>query len=195
MLWRLLQKAPEPVRQTEVVEEKNAQRVITIHLQYSKYSNLDTVSNARILSESDREQFYKNQFQPNTEIKFYLVRNAEYDPANFDQKKVQAENLCCIIMQLKGMNSGGVNISSLRLLMKESVAVPTVAAAISYPSPQELQQILTQPYFGIFGDLHQEELHSIQTQHDFGTHVPVPVTTMVVAAIAMRPTDTAAAKK
>ncbi|CAF1633165.1 unnamed protein product [Didymodactylos carnosus] len=183
-------KAQEPVRQTEIIEEKNAQRVITIHLQYSKYSNLDTVSNARILPESDRAEFYKNQFQPNTELKFYLVRNAEYDSANFDQKKVQAENLCRIIMQLKGMN-GGVTGSSLRLLTKENVVVP---AAISYPSPQELQQILNLPYSGIFGDLHQERLHSIQTQHDFGTHVAVPITTTVLASIEMRPTDTAAAK-
>ncbi|CAF3581062.1 unnamed protein product [Rotaria sp. Silwood1] len=184
-------KAPPPVRQTEIVEAKNAQRIITIHLQYSKYSNLDTVSNARILSESDRAQFYKNHFRPNEELNFYLVRNAEYDSANFDQKTAQAENLCRIIMQLKGIN-GGVTASSVHPPTKENVVVS--AASTCYPSPQELQQILNQPSFGIFGDVHQERFHSIQTQQDFGTHAPVPVTTTVVAAITMRPTDTPTSK-
>jgi hypothetical protein len=184
-------KAPKPVRQTEILEEKSAQRVITIHLQYSKYSNLDTVSNARILPESDRTQFYKNQFQPNTQLKFYLVRNTEYGSDNFNQKKMQAENLCRIIMQLKGMN-GGVTDSSLRLPTKGNVAVP--APAISYPSPQQLQEILNQPSFGIFGDLHQERLHSIETQQDFGTHVPVPIRTTVLAEIAMRSKNKPAAQ-
>lgn len=173
----------------DVAAFRSAQRVITIHLQYSKYSNLDTVSNARILPESDHAQFYKDKFQPNTVLKFYLVRNAEYDSANFDEKRVQAENLCRIIMQLKGIN-GGVTGSSLNPLKKDNVPVPS--APISYPSPQELQQILNQPYCGIFGDLHHERLHSIETQQDFGTHVPVPITTTVVASIAARPTTTAA---
>ncbi|CAF4532472.1 unnamed protein product [Rotaria sp. Silwood2] len=178
--------APPPVRQSEIVEAKNAQRVITIHLQYSKYSNLDTVSNARILPESDRAEFYKQQFRPYEQLQFYLVRNAEYDATNFDQKKEQAENLCRIIMQLKGMN-GGVTNTSVRLVTKEDVVVP--AASLHYPSPQELQQILNQSYVGIFGDAHQEGLHSIKTHQDFGTHVPVPVTTTVVTRAAVRPTD------
>ncbi|CAF3377641.1 unnamed protein product, partial [Rotaria sp. Silwood2] len=163
------------------------QRVITIHLQYSKYSNLDTVSNARILPESDRAEFYKKQFRPYEQLQFYLVRNAEYDATNFDKKREQAENLCRIIMQLKGMN-GGVTNSSVRLVTKEDVVIP--AASLHYPSPQALQQILNQPYVGIFGDAHQERLHSIQTHQDFGTHVPVPVRTTVVTRAAVRPTET-----
>jgi hypothetical protein len=99
---------------------------------------------------------------------------------------MQAENLCRVIMQLKGMNSGATR-GSLDPLTKENVAVP--AAAISYPNPQELQQILNQPYFCIFGDLYQERLHSIETKHDFGTHVSVPITTKTTAAIAKRSTD------
>ncbi|CAF0985696.1 unnamed protein product [Rotaria sp. Silwood1] len=184
-------KASPPLRQTDIVEAKNAQRVITIHLQYSKYSNLDTVSNARILPEADRAQFYKNHFRPNEELKFYLVLNTEYDSANFDQKKEQAENLCRIIMQLKGIN-GSVNDNRVRLITKENVEVP--AAPICYPSPRELQEILNQPYLGIFGDVHKERLHSIQTQQDFGTHVPIPVTTTVVTTATMRPTDTTTKK-
>ncbi|CAF4126949.1 unnamed protein product [Rotaria magnacalcarata] len=61
--------------------------------------------------------------------------------------------------------------------------------AISYPSPQELLQILNQPYYGIFGDLYQERLHSIQAQQAFRTHVPAPTTTRITAEIAMRPAD------
>ncbi|CAF3486306.1 unnamed protein product [Rotaria socialis] len=61
--------------------------------------------------------------------------------------------------------------------------------AISYPSPQELLQILNQPYYGIFGDLYQEHLHSIQAQQAFGTHVPAPTTTRITAEIAMRLAD------
>ncbi|CAF3542308.1 unnamed protein product [Rotaria socialis] len=186
-------KAPKPKRQIDIIEEKSAERVITVHIQYSKYSNLDTVSNARILSESDRLQFYKNQFQPNTELKFYLVRNAEYDSVNFNEKRVQAENLCRIIMQLKGINGGGA-VSSERLHPKEGEVLPAAAATISYPSPQDLQQILNQSYYGIFGDVHQERLHSIETKQDFGTHVPVPTTTTVLASIEARPTDKKAAK-
>ncbi|CAF1194839.1 unnamed protein product [Adineta steineri] len=181
---------PEPQRETTVTEEKNAQRVITIHLQYSKYSNLDTVSNVRILSEADRAQFFKDKFQPNTELKFFLVNNTEFNSTNFEQKKMQAENLCRIIMQLKGMNNG-INNNKLRIHTKDNVAVPAVAV-MSYPSPQELQQILNQPYYGIFGDSHQERSHSVQTQLDFGTHVPVPITTTVVGAIEMRSKDSSA---
>ncbi|CAF4013160.1 unnamed protein product [Rotaria magnacalcarata] len=185
-------KTPEPVRETEINEEKSAERVITVHIQYSKYSNLDTVSNARILPESDRAQFYKNHFQPNTKLEFYLVRNAEYDSANFNEKRVHAENLCRIIMQLKGINGGGA-VNSERLHTKEGTVV-SAAATISYPNPEDLQQILNQSYYGIFGDVHQERLHSITTKHDFGTHVPVPTTTTVLASIEARPTDKKTAK-
>ncbi|CAF2107984.1 unnamed protein product [Rotaria magnacalcarata] len=79
-------------------------------------------------------------------------------------RKKQADNLCRIIMKLKGINS---------------------ANAISYPSPQELLQILNQSYYGIFGDLYQERLHSIQAQQAFRTHVPAPTTTRITAEIAM----------
>ncbi|CAF1374804.1 unnamed protein product [Adineta steineri] len=183
---------PEPQRETTIIEQKSAHRVITIHLQYSKYSNLDTVSNARILSEADRVQFFRDKFQPNTELKFYLVRNTEYDSTNFEQKRMQAENLCRIIMQLKGMNSG-IPSNNLRIHMKDNVAVSAVPV-ISYPSPQELQQILNQPYYGIFGDSHQERSHSVQTQLDFGTHAPVPITTTVLGAIEMRSKGASAIK-
>ncbi|CAF4334539.1 unnamed protein product [Rotaria magnacalcarata] len=63
------------------------------------------------------------------------------------------------------------------------------ANAISYPSPQELLQILNQSYYGIFGDLYQERLHSIQAQQAFRTHVPAPTTTRITAEIAMRPAN------
>ncbi|UJR07871.1 hypothetical protein I4U23_012153 [Adineta vaga] len=164
--------APGSGRETELIEDKHVQRMITIHLQYSKYSNLHTVSGARIVPESDRTQFYKNHFQPNTEMKFYLLHNMEYNSTNFEQKKEQAENLCRIIMQLKGLSGAG---------MQEKV--DNASTSIFYPSPQDLQQILSQSHYDVFGDIHQERSHSIQTRQDFGTHVPAPVTTMVLASI------------
>ena len=138
--------APKPEHQTEMTTENHAQRMITIYLQYSKHSNLDTVSNARILSESDRQQFYKDHFQSATEKKFYLVNNEKYDSKNFEQKKLQAESLCRIIIQMKGMNVG----------------VPLTS--ISYPNPQELQEILAQPHSSVFGDISQERVHAVQAQ-------------------------------
>ncbi|CAF0840286.1 unnamed protein product [Adineta ricciae] len=137
---------PKPEHQTEMTTENHVQRMITIHLQYSKHSNLDTVSNARILSGDDRQQFYKDHFQPATEKKFYLVNNIEHDSKDFEQKKLQAESLCRIITQMKGMNVG----------------VPSTS--ISYPNPQEFQEILSQPHSSVFGDISQERVHSVQAQ-------------------------------
>ena len=150
---------PEPEIRTKIIEKKGAQRTVTINIEYSLYSNLHTPSNVRVLPEADRAQFYKDNFKPNTKLQFYLVRNAEYGPANFHQKRVQAANLCRLIMQLKGMSAPN----------------PNGISAISHPGPQELQQIFTQPAFGAIGDIYQERLHSIQTEQDFGTHVPVPI--------------------
>ncbi|CAF1190937.1 unnamed protein product [Adineta ricciae] len=138
--------APKPEHQTEMTTENHVHRMITIYLQYSKHSNLDTVSNARILSESDRQQFYKDHLQPAMEKKFYLVNNIEYDSTNFEEKKLQAESLCRIITQLKGMNVG----------------IPSTS--ISYPNPQEFQKILAQSHSSVFGDISQERVHSVQTQ-------------------------------
>lgn len=156
-------KNSRPERRIEFYEQKNAQRVITVHLQYSKYSNLNTVSNVRLLPESERAQFYKDQFHPNTELTFYLVNNNEFEATNFEQKRMHAENLCRIIIQLKGM-SGSVLGNNQRPHTAENIEAPVVS--ISYPSPQELQQMTSQPYFGIFGDIREERLHSVPIQHD-----------------------------
>jgi len=180
-------KTPEPQLETTIDEEKNAERVITIHMQYSKYSNLDTLSNARILTEAERMQFFKEMFQPKEELKFYLVKNTEYDSTSFEQKRAQAENLCRVLMQLKGMNSG-VSSNNLRIRTEDGKAVPA-AAVISYPSPEELQELLQPPRSVAFGDPHQEASHSLQTQLDFGTHVPVPIQTAIIGTVEKRPKD------
>ena len=121
-------------------------------------------------------------------MKFYLVHNTEYDSEHFEKKKAEAETLCRIIMQLKGIRGDVSSSSSSSTEAKENRTIRS--APIAYPSPQELQQILDQSHYGIFGDVYQECSHSIQTQQDFGTHVPAPVTTTVVTSVGMRPTKT-----
>lgn len=180
------EKRVEPETHTEIVEAKYAQRTITIHIQYSKYSNLDSVSHTRILSESDRTLFYKNQFQPKETLKFYLVRNTEYHSNNFEEKKTQAENLCRIIMQLKGMNAE-VMRNYIHSHAKENTLISSLP--IRYPNPQELQQIMNQSCLGVIGDKYEEREHSVETRQDFGTHVPVPVTTIVVKSLEMKTKD------
>lgn len=130
---------PPPAPVPKHAEAKCAQRVITMYIQYSKYSNLNTVSHAHILPEQARAEFYKEKFQPNELLTFYLVRNAEYDTNNFSQKKMQAEHLCRIVMQLKAIN----------------------VASKCYPSPQELEKMLQQSHFSVFGDIKEDRLYSM----------------------------------
>ena len=150
---------PEPEIRTKIIEKKGAQRVVTMYIEYSSYSNLHASSNVRALPKGDGAQFFKEKFKAEKKLHFYLVRNTEFGADNFYEKKMQAANLCRLIMQLKGMSAPN----------------PNDISASSYPGPQELQQIFTQPAFGAIGDIYQERLHSIQTEQDFGTHVPVPI--------------------
>jgi hypothetical protein len=150
-----VKKAANSSGQTQTFEEKNAERVITMHLQYFEYSNFDIVSCARDLPELHRAQFYKDHFQPIKTLKFHLICATEYDPTNFDQRKMQAEKLCLLIMQLKGMSRGAVGTDP-RLHAKENVVFPATATA--YPSPSEFLQMLNQPYFDVVGDVSREDL-------------------------------------
>ncbi|CAF1552077.1 unnamed protein product, partial [Didymodactylos carnosus] len=156
-------KKVEPIRENTIIESKDAQRVITVHIEYSKYSNLDSASNARLLSSADQVAFYKNAFKPDITLKFYLINNTEFEQANFNRKKEQAENLCRTIMQLKAMK---VN---------------------NYPNPEELQKIIHQPISEVFGDPLEERVHSIQTQQEFGTHGLPPITTTTFAGLTVKP--------
>ncbi|CAF1520241.1 unnamed protein product, partial [Didymodactylos carnosus] len=83
----------------------------------------------------DQVAFYKEKLQYETLI-FYFVNNQEFDHVNFNQRKQQAETLCRAVTQLKQMKS-------------------------HYPSPKDLEQILSQQSLGIFGDEHVEQQSSI----------------------------------
>jgi hypothetical protein len=119
------------IKRTNTVAERQAQRVVTVTIEYSKYSNLDSASNARLLSGEQQVAFYKEKFEPDIELKFYLITNTEIDSTNFNEKKKQAETLCRTVMQLKGMRN-------------------------HYPSETELEKILDLSHQRTFGDIHEE---------------------------------------
>ncbi|CAF1021376.1 unnamed protein product [Adineta ricciae] len=111
--------------------ERKAERVITMTVEYVKYSNIDTPSHVRLLTGQEQANFYKDKFHVEKELKFYLVNNNEFDPTNFDMKKEQAEALCRMIKQLKGMRS-------------------------KYPSETDLSEILNQSHLRTFGQVFAE---------------------------------------
>ena len=119
------------IKRTDTVAEQRARRVMTISIDYSKYSNLDSASNARLLSTEQQLAYYKDNFKPDTKLKFYLVNNTEVDSSNFELKKKQAETLCRTVMQLKAMRN-------------------------FYPSEDELEKILDQSLKRTFGDIFYE---------------------------------------
>jgi hypothetical protein len=90
-----------------------------------------------------------------------LVNNREYDSANFEQKKQQAEDLCRIVVQLKGM------------IHMDSSRDQNAPKKKTYPTPQQLSELLVQSQCGVFGDPHQETAHTIREQLHHGTSVPV----------------------
>jgi hypothetical protein len=121
------------IKRTNTKAEKQAQRVITITVEYTKYSNPDSASNARLLSEEEQAAYYKRIFQPNTPLKFYLVNNTEFDPRNFELKRKQADVLCLTVMHLKAMKN-------------------------RYPSEDQLGKILDQSHTTTFGDVFNEPI-------------------------------------
>ena len=75
------------IKRTNTSTQEQAQRVIKVSIDYSKYSNPDSATNARLLSREDQEAYYKRRFQPDTELEFYLVNDTEFDPRNFQIKR------------------------------------------------------------------------------------------------------------
>ena len=112
-----------------VKKATEAQRVITMNIEFSKYSNLNTPTHTSLLNNEHQEQYYKKKFDAEAEQKqqFYLVNNTEFDPKNFEIKKQEAEVLSRTVMQLKGMKG-------------------------HYPSERELEDILNLNYKRAFGD-------------------------------------------
>jgi hypothetical protein len=119
------------IKRTNTVAEQKAQRVVTITIEYSKYSNPDSASNARLLSDEQQAGYYKTRFEPDTPLKFYLVNNTEFDPKNFELKRKQADTLCLTVMHLKAMKN-------------------------RYPSDNELEKMMDQSHMRTFGDVFSE---------------------------------------
>ena len=119
------------IKKTATTAEQEAKRVITITIQYSKYSNLDSATHTRLISDEQRKNHYDSKFKPDEELKFHLVSNTEFDRTNFELRRKEAEILCRTVMQLKGMRN-------------------------HYPSENELEKILALPYKKTFGDVYDE---------------------------------------
>ena len=136
------------IKRTNISMEQQAQRMITVSIEYSKYSNLDSSSNARLLSREEQEAYYRRRFDPDTKLEFYLINDTEFDPKNFEIKRQQAEGLCRTVMQLKAM-------------------------AGDYPSENELDSILDQPYRRTLGDPYIEP--KLQLPLAQQTQLPLPL--------------------
>jgi hypothetical protein len=115
------------IKRTDISTGQQAQRMITISIDYSKYSHLESASNARLLSRQEQEAYYRERFEPDTKLEFYLINDTEFDPSNFELKRQQAEGLCRTVMHLKAMTG-------------------------NYPSENELDSILDQPLQRTYGD-------------------------------------------
>ncbi|CAF2056390.1 unnamed protein product [Rotaria magnacalcarata] len=105
------------IKRTKIVAEEEAKRVVTIRIEYLKYSNLDTPSNTRLLSEQDQLAHYKKKFDQEQKIEFFLFTDTEPQPAKFESKIRQAGEFCRAVMGLKGMRG-------------------------HYPSPSDLKKII-----------------------------------------------------
>ncbi|CAF3180251.1 unnamed protein product [Rotaria sp. Silwood2] len=121
------------IKKTKIVKERNAERVITIKIEYSKYSNPDTPSNARLLNAEQQAAYYDAKFERNKELEFYLVTDTQFDSSNFKQKSSELEAFCRTVMQLKAMKN-------------------------HYPSDTELEQILVQRPKTAIGDAFDEQV-------------------------------------
>ncbi|CAF3849096.1 unnamed protein product [Rotaria sordida] len=120
------------IKRTKTVKARNAKRVITIKIEYSKYSNPDTPSNARLLNAEQQAAYYNQKFERNKELEFYLVSNEQFDSDSFKQKSNEFETFCRTVMHLKAMRN-------------------------HYPSDTELEQILGQRPKTAIGDAFDEE--------------------------------------
>ncbi|CAF1135098.1 unnamed protein product [Rotaria magnacalcarata] len=107
------------VKRKNTSGEREARRVIIVTLEYIKYSNLDTPSNTRLLSNGEQLAHYKEKFKLEEQLEFYLFMDTDLNASNFEVKKKEAEDFCRTVMQLKGMRN-------------------------QYPSENELEQILNQ---------------------------------------------------
>ena len=115
------------IKRTKKTNQQDAERVITVTIEYLVYSNLDSPSNVRLLNEEEQKEFFKERFQSKQELQFYLTHNRDVDSKHFELRSKEAEALCRSIIQLKAMNS-------------------------SYPSDNDLDKVLDQVHRRTFGD-------------------------------------------
>ena len=128
------------IKRTNTLTEQQAQRVIKVSIVYSKYSNPDSASNARLLKPEEQGAYHKKRFEPDVELEFYLVNNTEFDQKNFEIKQKQAEDLCRTVMHLKAMTG-------------------------KYPSETELDSIIDQLPRRVFGDSFVEPTLQLSVDH------------------------------
>ena len=121
------------IKRTNTVTEQQAERVITITIEYSKYSHLDSASNARLLANQDQTTYYKDKFKSDAELKFYLIHSTELESTIFEAASKDAETFCRTVMQVKAMKS-------------------------HYPSDTELEKIMDQPIKRTFGLVFHESI-------------------------------------
>ncbi|CAF0965716.1 unnamed protein product [Adineta steineri] len=129
------------IKRTNTKAQRQAERVVTMTIEYNKYSNLDSATHTCLLSEQDRFAYYKHKFQADLELTFYLINDQEYEQTNFDAKKNEAETLCRAVMQLKGMKK-------------------------QYPSEDQLEKILNQAHQRTFGVVFHEPALQLESARD-----------------------------
>ncbi|UJR19697.1 hypothetical protein I4U23_022831 [Adineta vaga] len=128
-------------KRTTTVAEEEAQRVVTMTLEYGQYTILDTTSKVRVANGEPQVINSRQQFAT-TKLEFYLLTNREYDSKHFNEQKQQAEILCRTVIQLKGMTN-------------------------HYPSDTELDNILGQSHQKVFGNVFEEPVLALE--HDLNT--------------------------
>lgn len=132
--------APPPVLAREITENRNATRTIQVNIEYAKYSNFQTISNFRTANENSRGAMYDGRNQQVASLSFYLLRNNTFQMEHFNAKKAEAEALCHLVFQLKGINNN----------------TDAKNRFLDYPGPQQLVNLFTPQTTRLFGDFHRE---------------------------------------
>jgi hypothetical protein len=115
------------IKRTNTAGEQEAQRVVTMTIKYSKYSHPNSASNARLLSKEQQEAYYFRRFEPDTQLKFYLVNSSNFDATGFDLTRKVADDFCLTVTHLKAMQN-------------------------RYPSEEQLVTILRQTHVATVGN-------------------------------------------
>ncbi|CAF3340084.1 unnamed protein product [Rotaria socialis] len=121
---------------TNTIEHEN--RSISVIIEYLYYSHINTPSHIGVLAASDQMNFYKNRLQFE-KLEFFLLKNTEFNRAEYAIKRQQGETLCRLVMQLKAMQG-------------------------NYPDSSQLEEIISEKDVHLFGDDPQEYVPPLGTQ-------------------------------